>query len=133
METVDNVVSAGQVLFLSTDPVGGTGGQPGASVDTGKFCTPDAQDRGVLPRAVPSFTQVPHSPTDPLGVTPFTRRGERRCRVAEQWTEVWRSGGKLGTRRLGLWVAGGQLHPRPVDEYFVHRLWIIVDHKSPTP
>lgn len=55
----------------------------------------------LLPSAVPSFTQLPHSPTDPLGVTAFTRRGEPGRFVAEQWTAVWRSCGPR-SRACGL-------------------------------
>ncbi len=52
---------------------------------------------GVLPSAVPSFTQVPHSPTQRLGVTAFTRTSETGRFLAEQWTGVWRSCGQPGS------------------------------------
>ncbi|AJC57258.1 hypothetical protein GZL_04680 [Streptomyces sp. 769] len=84
----------------------------------------------LLPSAIPSFTHVPHSPTHHLGVTAFTRRGEGWCRVAEQWTAVWRSRRSLGTTAPNLWVAGGQVITTPVDELSVHSLWIAVGHKS---
>lgn len=53
--------------------------------------------RRLLPRLVPSFDRLSHSPPRQLGVTPFTRHGDQARRVAEQWTAMWRSWGSLGT------------------------------------
>ena len=39
---------------------------------------------------------------------PFTLPSESARCVAEQWTSLWRSWGKLGTTALILWVVGGQ-------------------------
>lgn len=55
---------------------------------------PMHSQEALLPSAVPSFTHVPHRPIELVGVTAFTRRGERPCFVAEQWTGVWRSCGQ---------------------------------------
>lgn len=57
------------------------------------YTHPMHRQGGLLPSAVPSFTHVPHSPTQRLGVTAFTRPGDERRSVAEQWTAVWRSCG----------------------------------------
>lgn len=78
---------------------------------------------GVLPSAVPSFPQVPHSPNVSLGVTAFTRPGERGCFVAEQWTAVWRSCGQpalpcglpVDNRRA---PCGRKVHPQPVEIFY---------------
>jgi hypothetical protein len=62
----------------------------------------------VLPSCVPRNTQVLPSPTHLLGVTAFTRSCEWGHRLAEQWTQVWRSGPLLCTRRGILWAGWGQ-------------------------
>lgn len=56
---------------------------------------PMHRKRSLLPSPVPSFTQLPHRPTEQLRVTPFTRHGERARRVAEQWTGLGRSCAQL--------------------------------------
>src|SRR4051812_8583596 len=77
----------------------------------------------LLPRGIPRFTQLSHSPTQHPCVTPFTRRGEMARCVAEQWTGLWRRQGLLGTISHSLWIAGGQLRAQSVDLLVVHRLW----------
>ena len=111
MDTVDNPVFAGQsAVFYPPTLWAAAGGQPGPSVDERKVLhTPCTGEGRLLPSVVPRFTRLSHSPTRHLGVTPFTRPGERACFVAEQWTEMWRSWGSLGTTGPSLWAAGGQL------------------------
>lgn len=71
----------------------------------------------VLPSTVPRNTQVLPSPTHHVGVTRFTPTGEWSCRVAEQWTELWRSHPDVGTTAPILWAAGGQPRGRPCGRF----------------
>lgn len=73
---------------------------------------------GVLPSCVPRNTQVLPRPTHHLGVTPFTLPGDEPGFVAEQWTQVWRSGPSLCTTPGILWAGGGQPRSGPVGVPF---------------